>query len=372
MIDLRNKIYIILLCAWFALAVYYYLLKMKIENISKVYCTYHEAPEHRFPNHPESPQRISDLGAWRDSPPYPEIEWLPFEPAQEGEVSLVHHQSLLAEIKAESQQGPHEFEPAPTYVTATSYQDALGAAGATLAVSRRIISEGKGRGFAIVRPPGHHADGDTAMGFCLLNNVAIAAADAVASGLGRVAIVDFDAHHGNGTQAIFWDTPEVGYFSTHEGGIYPGSGRLEEAPHARGRIINCPLPAFAGDAAFQKIMDEVVEPWLAVFRPEMIFISAGFDAHFSDPLTTLTLDTKGYYMLTKHLVSFADQYAGGRILFVLEGGYDPRALGDNIQACLAAMCDCAEYPDHYGEAPGVGPDVGSLIKKLREHHNIKE
>ncbi len=345
---------------------------MKKDNTSKVYCTYQEAPEHRFPNHPESPQRIHALGAWRDSPPYPEMEWLPYEPAREGEVTLAHRQSLLAAIKAESQQGPHEFEPAPTYVTASSYQDALGAAGATLAVSRRIIEEGRGRGFAIVRPPGHHADGDKAMGFCLLNNIAIAAADAVASGLGKVAIVDFDAHHGNGTQSIFWDTPEVGYFSTHEEGIYPGSGRLEEAPHAKGRIINCPLPAFAGDDAFHRIMDEVVEPWIAQFQPEMIFVSAGFDAHFSDPLTTLTLDTGGYHRIARRLVRFADQYADDKILFVLEGGYDPRALEDNIQACLAAMCEKPSYPDHYGAAPGVNPSVDSLIEKLRDYHYLKE
>jgi len=347
-------------------------VKMDRQNTPKVYCTYQEALEHRFPNHPESPQRITSLRAWLDSPPYPEIEWLPFETAMEGEVALAHRQVLLDEIKTECRKGPHEFEPAPTYVTKTSYRDALGAAGATLTVCRRIVAEGNGRGFAIVRPPGHHADAETAMGFCLLNNVAIAAADAVARGLGKVAIVDFDAHHGNGTQAIFRDTPEVGFLSTHEDGIYPGTGRLDDAPHARGRIINCPLPAFAGDAAFQRVLDEVVEPWLAAFRPEMIFVSAGFDAHFSDPLTTLTLDTKGYFMLAKRLVSFADRYSGGRIMFILEGGYDPKALKDNIQACLAAICGRAAYPDHYGEAPGVNPSVDSLISQLQKIHHLKE
>jgi acetoin utilization deacetylase AcuC-like enzyme len=343
------------------------------KNLSpKVYCTYQEAPQHHFPDHPESPQRINALGVWMDSPPYPEMEWLPYDAARKGEVALVHHHSLLAEIKAESQQGSHEFEPAPTYVTETSYQDALGAAGATLRVSRQIIADGIGRGFAMIRPPGHHADAQNAMGFCLLNNIAIAAADAVASGLGKVAIIDFDAHHGNGTQAIFWDTPEVGFFSTHESGIYPGTGRLEEAPHARGRIINCPLPVFAGDDAFRRIIDEVVEPWLTQFQPEMIFISAGFDAHFSDPLTSLTLDTKGFYMLARRLIGFADKYAGSKIMFVLEGGYDPNALEDNIQACLAAMCGRTEFSDHYGKAPDVNPKVDTLIEKLRQLHQLKE
>ncbi len=285
---------------------------------------------------------------------------------------LVHKPGLLAEIKAECEQGVHEFEPAPTYVTKTSYQDALGAAGATLAVSRRIISEGEGRGFVIVRPPGHHADMDRATGFCLFNNIAIAAADAVASGLERVAIVDFDAHHGNGTEAIFWSTPEVGYCSTHEAGNYPGTGSLDSAAHARGRIINVPLPAFAGNEAFGKILDKVVAPWIADFHPEMILVSAGFDAHFSDPLTSLALDTQGYFQLARSLVSLAEQFGGDKIMFVLEGGYDPIALEDNIQACLAAMSGRTDFPDHYGPAPGVNPSVDSLIRKLKEIHCIKE
>lgn len=312
------------------------------------------------------------MGDWVDSPPYPEMECLSFDPASEGEVTLVHHQGLLAEIKTQCERGLHEFEPSPTYVTKTSYQDALGAAGAVLAVSRRINSDGSGRGFAIVRPPGHHADRDHAMGFCLLNNVAIAAADAVASGLRKAAIVDFDAHHGNGTEAIFWQTPEVGYFSTHEGGIYPGTGSLESAPHARGRIINAPLPAFAGNMAFNNLLDEVVAPWIEHFQPEMIFVSAGYDGHFSDPLTSLTSDTQGYYELTKKLLSIADEYCGGRIMFVLEGGYDPIALQDNIQACLAAMSGHEDYPDHYGKAPGITPDVSELINKLQNYHQLKE
>jgi len=312
------------------------------------------------------------MGAWIDSPPYPEMAWLSFKPALEGEVTLVHHQGLLSEIKAECERGSHEFEPSPTYVTKTSYQNALGAVGATLAVSRRLISERKGRGFAIIRPPGHHAEPERSMGFCLFNNIAIAAADAVASGLKKVAIVDFDAHHGNGTEAIFWHTPEVGYFSTHEGGIYPGTGSIESAPHARGRIINVPLPAFAGNKAFNSLLDEIVAPWIANFQPEMIFVSAGYDGHFSDPLTSLTLDTQGYYELTRRLVGIADEHGGGRIMFVLEGGYDPIALEDNIQACLAAMSGHSDFSDHYGPAPGVNPDVDLLINKLKDDHQLKE
>ena len=312
------------------------------------------------------------MAEWLENPPYPEVRWLEFEPAKEGDITLVHDQSLLFALKEECQVGTHEFELSPSYVTKESYNAALGAVGAALKVSRGIISKDFGRGFAIVRPPGHHADAETSMGFCLLNNVAIAAADAVASGLSRVAIVDFDAHHGNGTQSIFWDTPEVGYLSTHEGHIFPGTGSIDDAQHAKGRIINVPLPPFCGNKAFDQITRHILHPWLSSFQPEMLFVSAGYDGHFSDPLTTLTLDTTGFYQLTANLIKMADEFCHGRIMFVLEGGYDPLALKDNIQACLAAMSGHQDYPDHYGKGPDVKPDVTGLIQQLQEHHQLEE
>jgi acetoin utilization deacetylase AcuC-like enzyme len=338
----------------------------------KVYCTFQDAPQHHFPGHPESPHRLHTMRGWLEQPPYPQITWLNFSPAQEGDVALVHRKELLAFLREESQLGAHQFEPSPSYVTQESYQAALGAVGATLAVSRQIYSNPSGRGFAIVRPPGHHAEPMDAMGFCLLNNVAIAAADAIASGLNKVAIVDFDAHHGNGTQAVFIDTPEVGYLSTHEWNIYPGTGRLESPQHAEGRIINIPLPPFSGNKAFRAIIKQVVGPWLRDFQADMLFISAGYDAHFSDPLTTLTLDTQGFYHLAQSLVKLADQYCHGRVMFVLEGGYDPQALKDNIQACLAALCEQNSYPDHYGKAPGYEADISGLITKLINRHHLQE
>ncbi len=321
------------------------------------------------------------------TPPYPEMVWLDYEPANEADIRLAHPQHTLDFIKDACQRGPHEFEPSPTYVTKTSYQAALGAAGATLAVSRRILAEGRGHGFAIVRPPGHHAEPDRPMGFCLLNNIAIAAADAVASGLSRVAIIDFDAHHGNGTEAAFWGTPQVGFLSTHEMNLYPGSGSLESAPHARGRIINIPLPGFSNTTAFLSLFEQVAKPWLHNFGAEMLLVSAGYDAHFSDPLTTLMLDTSGFYQIAAMLVALAEEFCQDRILFVLEGGYDPQALSDNVQACLAALCDRSDFPDHFGRSPGdrapggwatpgwARPDqaqIAALIETLRHYHQLKE
>ena len=341
------------------------------ENKKKIFCTFNNAPEHRYPGHPESPDRLALIKQWLEKPPFPEMEWLAYDTAAEADVTLVHQRSLLTYIAEECQKGPHEIDFSPTYVTPQSYQAAMNAAGATLAVSRKILSEGRGRGFAIVRPPGHHAEPGESYGFCLLNNIAIAAADAVASGLSRAAIIDFDAHHGNGTEAAFWDTEPIGYFSTHEMDLFPGTGLLESAPHARGRIIDIPLPAFSGNRVFRSIFDRVVTPWLVGFQPEMIFVSAGFDAHFSDPLTTLNLDTKGFFDLASHLVLLADQLCGGRIMFVLEGGYDPTALHDNIQACLAAMSDSTNYEDHYGKGPDVRTDADALIEKVHKFHHLE-
>jgi acetoin utilization deacetylase AcuC-like enzyme len=190
--------------------------------------------------------------------------------------------------------------------------------------------------------------------------------------LDRVAILDFDAHHGNGTQAAFWNTPEVGYLSIHEENLYPGSGQIESAPHARGRIINIPLPSFSDTASFVNIINAVAAPWLRKFQPEMLFVSAGYDIHFSDPLTTATLDTRGFYKITRLLIQIAEESCQGRIMFVLEGGYDPRALKDNIQACLAALCGHSTFPDRFGKSPGGQNRVSAQIDTLRRLHHLME
>lgn len=346
--------------------------EMMNEKKPKVFCTYYDAPDHHYRGHPESPQRLEAMVGWAGKSPYPEIQWLDYLPATEADVRLIHTPSLLDALKSECELGAHHFESAPSYVTEDSYTAVLEAVGATLAISREILSAGEGIGFAIVRPPGHHAEPDAAMGFCLLNNVAIVAADAVASGLSRVAIFDFDAHHGNGTEAAFINTPEVGCCSVHESNIYPGTGDRQSKPLAAGRLINVPLPAFSGNTAFNTVINQIVEPWLAAFRPEMLLVSAGFDAHFSDPLTSLTMDTQGFYDLTKRLVKISEVYCENRLMFVLEGGYDLIALKDNIQACLAALSGRPTFTDHYGKGPDVHTAFAPIIEDIRKIHLLKE
>ncbi|NLN69375.1 MAG: histone deacetylase [Chloroflexi bacterium] len=347
---------------------------MKLHN-NPVFCTFYDAPEHNFPGHPESPRRLQHVQGWIQAPPYPEMVWLSFKPALAGDILLVHHKDLLQAVQDASRQGPHEIDAAPTYVTHASYHAALMAAGATLAVSRRILTEESGRGFAIVRPPGHHAEPDRAMGFCLFNNVAIAAADALARSIRKVAILDFDAHHGNGTQALFSNNPQVAYLSIHEENLYPGSGDLHATPHARGRIINVPMPSSAGPEAYLSVFQEIVKPWLIQFDAEMLMVSAGFDSHFSDPLTATTLDTGTFFQITRMLIDLADAHCHGRILFVLEGGYDPQALHDNLQACLSALCNRTEYPDHFGpsgERPTPVTSHSEHIETIKAHHQLRK
>jgi acetoin utilization deacetylase AcuC-like enzyme len=213
------------------------------------------------------------------------------------------------------------------------------------------------------------------MGFCLLNNVAVAACDAMAASRlhsQRVAIVDYDAHHGNGTQAAFLDDPRVAYLSTHQWGIYPGSGRATEAPDARQRIVNIPLPARAGDRVFEHVAGALMEPFIRSFRPDLMLVSAGFDAHWNDPITTLGLSTAGFFMLSKRLVDLAAQYCAGRIVFVLEGGYDPTNLANGAAAVFAALLGSAHGPDVDDRMPYAEPESAlAQIDAIREWHGFR-
>ena len=301
------------------------------------------------------------------------IRWAPVSPASSEEIARVHTAGMTRFLQEACAQGPVLLDHAPTYVTRQSWQAARRAAGGVLGLERAVLGAGEGeprRGFALVRPPGHHAEPRRPMGFCLLNNIAIAAADALAHGSGRVAVVDFDAHHGNGTQAFALEEPRLGFFSSHQYGIYPGTGRLDEAPQARGRIINVPLPARAGDAAFTQMLDLIIAPWLAVFKPSLVLVSAGFDAHWSDPLTQLGVSTTGYYRLARQLVELADQFCDGRILFVLEGGYDPERLADNVAAVFYALADLDEPADQAGPAPSPEPDLSGWLADISELHHL--
>ncbi len=330
-------------------------------------CTFVPSPGHLFPDHPESPARFEFLGAW-ESKPYA-VTLLDPTPAPRAAVTAVHTEQMLARLEGACREGPGLIDYAPTYVTASTFADAFLSAGAALLCAEAILDGRARNGFAIVRPPGHHAEPQAAMGFCLLNNVAIAARRALDFGLERVLIFDFDAHHGNGTQAVFWDEPRVAYFSTHQEHIYPGrSGWMEDAPHARGRIVNLPLPPRSGDVIFAQIADHLLTPLLEKFAPEMIFVSAGFDSHWEDPLAELGLSSAGYFALAQRLVTLSESLCEGRLLCVLEGGYNPRRLASGVEAVLCAL---TATPFHATDpSPYPEPEVRHRVEYLRRLHAL--
>ena len=210
------------------------------------------------------------------------------------------------------------------------------------------------------------------MGFCLFNNIAIAARAAQRQGLERVMIVDFDVHHGNGTQAIFEADPTVLYLSIHQQGIYPGTGRLEErgVDAGEGFTVNLPLPAFAGDQAFERIVDEVVAGLAVRFQPDLLLVSAGYDAHWIDLLANLQVTTRGFHQISAALTDLADDLCGGRIVFVLEGGYDPTAVREGVFASMAAMLSIPPPQDTMGSPRPMPVDITPVLRTARALHRL--
>jgi len=338
--------------------------------------TFLPSPQHEYPDHPERPGRLDVITPKLDSF---HAEKLDFTPAKHEDIARVHLPRLITGLERVCrEQAPGIIDYAPTYVTQTSFDDALLAAGATMACSRAVVGGEVDTAFAIIRPPGHHAEPDKAMGFCLFNNVAVAARDALAQGLERVLVVDYDAHHGNGTQAAFLEDERAGYLSTHQWGIYPGTGWIDDAPKAKQRIVNVPLPAFAGDQIIERVADEILQPMVEAFKPEMIFVSAGFDAHWSDPLTSLGFSSAGFYNISKRLVELAGEHCGGKIVFVLEGGYNPTNVANGVGAVFPALAgngpalSGAEGPgfDAGDPCPRGEPDFESRLEEIRTWHGF--
>jgi acetoin utilization deacetylase AcuC-like enzyme len=294
--------------------------------------------------HPERPERVEALrqalegaGWWQG---FPHIAPLKLPPDL---LSSVHTQEYLTLLQFACQRGSHlDFD---TYTTTTSWQLALNSAGGAAAVAEAVWRGAAQRGLALCRPPGHHAMSDRGMGFCLLNNIALAAEYllclpvSVAPKAVRLAIVDLDLHHGNGTQQIFWEREDVLYISTHQSPLFPGSGRLEERGSGAGSGLtaNFPLPPLTGDRGFGIVMAELILPLLDRYAPQMVLVSFGFDPHWRDPLGNLCLTGQGFYNLIHSLVEWVDQNAGGKIALCLEGGYDLQAGHSSILAATAAL-----------------------------------
>jgi acetoin utilization deacetylase AcuC-like enzyme len=295
-------------------------------------CLTHEMGLH----HPESPARLQAILAALEGSEFDALVRHEAPPATVDAIAAVHDRSYIeAILAAVPTSGIRALDP-DTSVSAGSGEAALRAVGAVLAAVDAVLAGAADNAFCAVRPPGHHAEADAAMGFCLFNNVAVAAEHARRHhGLTRVAVMDFDVHHGNGTQHMFESDGDLFYASTHQSPLYPGTGDADE--RGVGNICNAPLPAGAGSAEFRAAMRDIVVPALDRFAPDLLLISAGFDAHRADPLANLELETADYGWATEMLRAVADHHCRGRLVSTLEGGYDLEALAASAATHVRAL-----------------------------------
>jgi acetoin utilization deacetylase AcuC-like enzyme len=286
--------------------------------------------------HPESPARLKAVLAALDAPEFAGLERRNAPAAAIEDLVRVHPRAFVDRLLAAVPQSGHVGIDADTVMSPQSGAAGLHAAGAVAAAVDAVIADEADNAFCAVRPPGHHAEPNRAMGFCLFNNIAVGALRArEVHGLARVAVIDFDVHHGNGTQARFYDDASLFYGSTHQYPLYPGTGAANET--GVGNIVNVPLAPMSGSQQFRLGMTRVLLPALDVFRPEMVLISAGFDAHRNDPLAQLLLEDMDYTWITEQLLDIARRHAGGRVVSALEGGYDLAALGASVAAHVRVL-----------------------------------
>ena len=288
------------------------------------------------PGHAERPERLAAvLEALREA--FPDMPWHEAPRATRGQLLRVHADSLLATVLDTHSPARVHLDP-DTVLSPASAEAALRAAGAAVAATDAVLHGQTRRAFCAVRPPGHHAAADVAMGFCLFNSIAVAAAHARNHGkLSRIAIADFDVHHGNGTQAIFEHDPQVLYLSSHQSPLYPDTGYADE--RGVGNVVNAPLRPASGSDAVRAAWRTTLLPALDAFRPQLVLVSAGFDAHWRDPLAQLQWQAEDYAWLTRELVAIADRHASGRLVSMLEGGYDLQALRECSVAHVAALAE---------------------------------
>ncbi len=298
-------------------------------------CLRHVTPA----GHPERVARLEAILKALDAPDFDPLIRRQAPEAELGEVLRCHPQSYVDRIRAAiPAEGSRALDP-DTHVSPGSWHAALGGLGQVLGALDMVIAGEARNAFAAIRPPGHHAERATPMGFCLFGNVAIAAKRALDDhGLARVAVVDFDVHHGNGTQDLLWDEPRALFVSSHQMPLWPGTGAPDERG-AHDNVLNLPLPPGADGARFRAVWEREALPRIDAFRPELVLISAGFDAHRADPLAQLALGTPDFEWITRQLCDIADRYAGGRVVSALEGGYDLDALAASVAAHVRVLME---------------------------------
>lgn len=335
---------------------------------------YHPAYlEHDTGDHPENAQRLQAvIEHLRASGMWSRLVPLAVGPASVEDLQRVHTAAHVGRIRGLAASGGGAID-ADTVVGPRSYEAALYAAGGTIAAVDAVLVGLVSSAFALVRPPGHHATAARAMGFCLFNNVAVAARRALeTSGLARLAIVDIDVHHGNGTAEAFAQDPRVLYVSLHQYPLFPGTGHWREmgSGPGTGTILNVSLPPRTGDCGYRQAFERLVVPAVRRFAPELLLVSVGYDAHWADPLSWMLLSLAGYRAMIDQLVTLATTLCAGRIVLALEGGYDTAVLSHGVASTLASLMG-EEYGDPFGPAPGHEADVKPLIDAIARLHGLE-
>jgi acetoin utilization deacetylase AcuC-like enzyme len=305
-------------------------------------------------SHPERPERAEVMIRMAESITRPDVRLMAPREATYEEIASCHRSEYIATVARTASLDRFDFDP-DTHSSRDSYETALLAAGGVLTAAEAVMDGAIDNGFAIVRPPGHHALPNRAMGFCFFNNVAIAAKWLIETrGLRRVMIVDWDVHHGNGLQDIFYESPAVLYLSTHQFPHYPGTGSLHEIGYGAGIgfNVNAPMPAEFGDAEYLRVFDRLVMPIGRSFKPDFILISCGFDGHFRDPLAQTRLTEAGFAAMARRVKRLAAECCGGKIVAALEGGYDLEAIAESGRAVIDEFGRDADEPI----LPGDGGD----------------
>ncbi len=330
--------------------------------------------QHTLAGHPEHKGRLSStMRLLQEDGILERLQVSPVTPITQERLQRVHTASYVEYVRRIADEGGGYLD-ADTYVASGSYDAALASAGALVNLTESVMRGEAANGMSLMRPPGHHALADRGMGFCLFANVSIAAKTALAEfGAGRVLIIDWDVHHGNGTEDIFYDDPAVAFFSTHQYPFYPGTGAGTDTGRGAGEglTMNAPLPAGVGDAGYARAFDELLIPFAHRFKPDLILVSAGYDAHWRDPLALEQLTLTGYASLAHRVCMLAGELCEGRLVVTLEGGYDLDVLAHGVLNTLRILENPhAAISDPFGPAPAPGRDIDDLLLELRTVHTI--